>query len=362
MNTTTTQNLEVVGVRAAFWAETVHCERVTVERTAAEIAGSREDPFDLARYLSSGYDDGAGDYSTDTGGGTMVRDAGTGQPAACYAGGREVSSSRAPFVDVVPSPAIAIADLTTKDGAPMFDEATREYLRHVAVVMPSVLEPFAATHCPECGQQVTGAAGAAYVTVDDGAWGHVVIGESVVLGCEGFFVVDPAVVGVPRGNWEDWREPGHGLHMVPATPAPASRAAVMTEPDVEAVLAAARRVVHEHGDWAACQNLTLGELRDTAGQPPLTGAGMTAEVVTAIMNAVGHVVSVHDYWAESRDLTLAGVCSSNQDALIDDLFECHPSDKPHLPGMVAHVRTYDLLLGTSRASEIPADILADLKG
>jgi hypothetical protein len=45
--------------------------------------------------------------------------------------------------------------------------------------------------CPECGQ---------HADAQDGA--HVVLGAAVVAGCEGYCVIDPNVVGIPKPHWQ----------------------------------------------------------------------------------------------------------------------------------------------------------------
>ena len=81
---------------------------------------------------------------------------------------------------------------------------------------------------------------------------------------------------------------------------------------------------------------------------------LTPTEVKAILDAVNREVTTDNTWEEIKGLTLADICSGNQDALIDDLFENDQRDAEFIPGMVAHVKTYDSLLGTSRASELPA--------
>ena len=104
-----------------------------------------------------------------------------------------------------------VADLTTPDGGPMFDTATRNYLRALVTTAPSAAEPWRTGTCPECGEQPVGDG---LVVDNDGVCAHVVLGGAVVLGCHGYWVVNPAALGmidlVPR--WSDWRldEPGCG--------------------------------------------------------------------------------------------------------------------------------------------------------
>jgi hypothetical protein len=64
--------------------------------------------------------------------------------------------------------------------------------------------------CPECGdtpQRTTGGRctdGHVVALAPEGRYGadH---GLAVLVGCEGYFVIDPTHAGVPIGGWEDWR-------------------------------------------------------------------------------------------------------------------------------------------------------------
>lgn len=79
--------VEVVGVRSAWWAEDTGMPVESVIRTAETLASSGEDPYELARYLSTGNDPGASAFSRDTGGSMVVRVASSGKVLARYAGG-----------------------------------------------------------------------------------------------------------------------------------------------------------------------------------------------------------------------------------------------------------------------------------
>jgi hypothetical protein len=100
------------------------------------------------------------------------------------------------------TPAVSVEDLTTTSGQPMFDETTREYLRRVRQASSVLLRFYRTATCPECDEPVEGEG---LVLCDGGAAAHVVLGGSVVLGCEGYWVVDPAPLGLDPGQWEDWR-------------------------------------------------------------------------------------------------------------------------------------------------------------
>lgn len=79
---------------------------------------------------------------------------------------------------------------------------------------------------------------------------------------------------------------------------------------------------------------------------------MTAQETEAVRVAVQRELGGGTTWDEIRDLTLADLVARNQDALIDDLFEDHPDDRPHRAEMTALVSVYDRLLGTRRAGEL----------
>lgn len=52
--------------------------------------------------------------------------------------------------------------------------------------------------CPECAQPVE-----EWCYTDEHIWGEAVNGDKIViLGCEGYWVVDPLVVGLSRDQWQ----------------------------------------------------------------------------------------------------------------------------------------------------------------
>jgi hypothetical protein len=91
---------------------------------------------------------------------------------------------------------------TLAEGRPMFDERTRHYLRACRLASPAALAPYRTEACPECG---FGPTGGGLVITENGQAAHVMVRGYVVLGCEGYFVVDPAALGLDRGEWDDWR-------------------------------------------------------------------------------------------------------------------------------------------------------------
>jgi hypothetical protein len=90
----------------------------------------------------------------------------------------------------------------TTDGRLVFDRRTREYLRAVQWTGPDRLRPWRTVFCTECGRVINGDG---LVTDDADGGGHVVIDGAVVLGCEGYWQIDPDAVGLDRGGWDDWR-------------------------------------------------------------------------------------------------------------------------------------------------------------
>ncbi|WP_063729021.1 hypothetical protein [Streptomyces sp. RTd22] len=71
-----------------------------------------------------------------------------------------------------------------------------EYLDAVRQTPLGRIEPYLSSVCRDCDGQVD----------SSNLAGHVMIGSHVVICCEGYFMVDPNVVGIPSPNWSDWRE------------------------------------------------------------------------------------------------------------------------------------------------------------
>lgn len=78
------------------------------------------------------------------------------------------------------------------------DLGQQEYVAAVRAALgndPQMIIPWLTSVCPECGQSEP---------QDDD---HVLL-SMVVVGCEGFQVVDPNAVGMDAPDWEDWSLPG----------------------------------------------------------------------------------------------------------------------------------------------------------
>jgi hypothetical protein len=77
------------------------------------------------------------------------------------------------------------------------DPAARERAAYLAAVITALmrrdpaLDPYVSPICPECGQ---------IPEPDDD--GHSVLGAVVVIGCEGYWVINPNVVGIHRPTWQ----------------------------------------------------------------------------------------------------------------------------------------------------------------
>jgi hypothetical protein len=76
-------------------------------------------------------------------------------------------------------------------------DAARGRTRYLAAVITALMrrdpavQPYLSPICPECGK---------VPEADDGI--HVVLGTAVVIGCEGYWVINPNAVGIPRPNWQ----------------------------------------------------------------------------------------------------------------------------------------------------------------
>ena len=77
------------------------------------------------------------------------------------------------------------------------EHADRERTAYLAAVIRALmrrdptLEPYLSPICPECNE---------IPEQEDGI--HIVLGAVVVIGCEGYWVINPNVVGIHRPNWQ----------------------------------------------------------------------------------------------------------------------------------------------------------------
>jgi hypothetical protein len=70
------------------------------------------------------------------------------------------------------------------------------YLDTVRAADTTAIARWRTRTCPECQDILTA----------DGQYpdGHVVVNGAVVIGCEGYYVIDPAALGQPDPHWADW--------------------------------------------------------------------------------------------------------------------------------------------------------------
>lgn len=81
------RGVEVIGVAPDYWVADTKCRKEQVVVCAARIETTGEDPFFMARYLSSGNDAGAVAYGPSVGGHMEVRVADGGEVLAKFMAG-----------------------------------------------------------------------------------------------------------------------------------------------------------------------------------------------------------------------------------------------------------------------------------
>lgn len=64
----------------------------------------------------------------------------------------------------------------------------------------SPIFPWLTTRCPECDESHADAAQKDAFEAD-----HYMIGQAVIIGCEGYSIINPNVIGIDRPNWQDWK-------------------------------------------------------------------------------------------------------------------------------------------------------------
>jgi hypothetical protein len=76
-------------------------------------------------------------------------------------------------------------------------QAAQERTAYLAAVITAMMrhdpavQPYLSPLCPECNQ---------IPEPEDGI--HIVLGAAVVIGCEGYWVINPNVVGIAKPNWQ----------------------------------------------------------------------------------------------------------------------------------------------------------------
>lgn len=68
--------------------------------------------------------------------------------------------------------------------------------RELAIDNPRVLK-WATNVCPECGEEI--------ISDDDTDEFHILFWGNVLIGCEGYWVIDPNELGIDSPNWNPWK-------------------------------------------------------------------------------------------------------------------------------------------------------------
>lgn len=103
------------------------------------------------------------------------------------------------------SATVILLTQTTADLTPPVDPVTqerpqdegRELTGYLAAVITALLRrdtqvvSYLSPVCPQCGQ---------LPEAEDGI--HIVLGGAVVVGCKGYWVINPNLVGIPRPSWQ----------------------------------------------------------------------------------------------------------------------------------------------------------------
>lgn len=86
---------------------------------------------------------------------------------------------------------------STEDEYPhLYGPAANDYVERVRRYLAAATagrHPELHTVCPECGREPA---------AEHSAEPHRMVGRWVVICCEGYWVIDPSLVGLPRGQWE----------------------------------------------------------------------------------------------------------------------------------------------------------------
>ena len=107
---------------------------------------------------------------------------------------------------------------------------TADYLkRAVDTITAGKVEIPLTDTCPECGDKLD-----SWLAASDEA--HLVMQTTsdtyaVLVGCEGYWVINPGLIGLPRGMWQDWTDNPLGDE---ATGIGSDEPVCILEPDPEA--------------------------------------------------------------------------------------------------------------------------------
>lgn len=64
----------------------------------------------------------------------------------------------------------------------------------------ALVQPYLTRVCPECNCSIAWADDPDHLTIQDPITDH----QVVVIGCEGYWVINPNIIGIPSPNWMDW--------------------------------------------------------------------------------------------------------------------------------------------------------------
>ena len=68
------------------------------------------------------------------------------------------------------------------------------------------LTPYLTSTCCECDEEIIAGESTVVITAD-GQFAHLVIEGYVIIGCEGYWLIDPNLLGLDDPNWDDWTKP-----------------------------------------------------------------------------------------------------------------------------------------------------------
>jgi hypothetical protein len=178
------------------------------------------------------------------------------------------------------------------------------YLNAVLQAPMGLIAPYLTSVCTECDRHVAAS----------NPDGHAMVGSSVVIGCEGYWLIDPNVVGIHYPNWLDWRQP--------AEPTPQS--------------------LYEQGEALAkfAESLRMGD-------PHLGRAGLSG--MFSEEKLVGAAIAALRAWLESRRGPIA-VRAADKEAMYFTEDESYIGQVPLFTSGGITLSVGDDVVGTSRDS------------